>query len=73
MTTLALSSPLDALEGLRAANPAMLGGVGDADRERLGVHGEQGPERFDLALATAAGHDLAHLDQLARTVAAASG
>jgi arginase len=44
-----------------------------ADRERLGVHGEQGPERFDLALAKVAGHDLAHLNQLARTVAAVSG
>ena len=48
----------------------MLEGVGDADRERLGVHGEQGEERFDLALAKVAGHDLAHLNQLARTVAA---
>jgi hypothetical protein len=37
---------LDALEGLRAANLAMLEGVG---------------------------HDLAHLNQLARTVAAATG
>ena len=61
---------LDALEGLRAANLAMLEGVGDADRERLGVHGEQGEERFALALAKVAGHDLAHLNQLARTVAA---
>ena len=51
----------------------MLEGVGDADRERLGVHGEQGPERFDLALAKVAGHDLAHLNQFARTVAAVSG
>lgn len=64
---------LDALEGLRAANLAMLEGVGDADRERLGVHGEQGEERFDLALAKVAGHDLAHLNQLARTVAAVTG
>ncbi|HYN17101.1 MAG TPA: DinB family protein, partial [Actinomycetes bacterium] len=61
---------LDALAGLRAANLAMLEGVGDSDLERLGVHGEQGEERFELALAKVAGHDLAHLNQLARTVAA---
>ena len=61
---------LDALEGLRAANLAMLEGVTDADRDRLGVHGEQGEERFELALNKVAGHDLAHLNQLARTVAA---
>jgi hypothetical protein len=64
---------LDALEGLRAANLAMLEGVSEADRERLGVHGEQGEERFALALAKVAGHDLAHLNQLARTVAAVRG
>jgi hypothetical protein len=61
---------LDALEGLRAANLAMLEGVTDADRDRLGVHAEQGEERFELALNKIAGHDLAHLNQLARTVAA---
>jgi hypothetical protein len=52
---------LDALEGPRAADLAMLEGVDDAGRERHGVHGEQGE---------VAGHDLAHLNQLARAVAA---
>jgi hypothetical protein len=69
----ALERLLAALEGLRAANLAMLEGVTDADRDRLGVHGEQGEERFELALNKVAGHDLAHLNQLARTVAAVSG
>ena len=64
---------LDALDGLRAVNLAMLEHLDDTDRERLGVHGEQGEERFDLALAKVAGHDLAHLNQLARTVAAVTG
>jgi hypothetical protein len=64
---------LDALEGLRAANLAVLEGVSDQDRERLGVHGEQGEEQFELMLIKVAGHDLAHLNQLARTVAAAGG
>jgi hypothetical protein len=64
---------LDALDGLRAVNLAMLEHLDDTDREPLGVHGEQGEERFDLALAKVAGHDLAHLNQLARTVAAVTG
>jgi hypothetical protein len=63
---------LSALEGLRAVNLAVLEGVDDDDRRRLGVHGEQGEERFDLTVRKVAGHDLAHLNQLARTVAAAT-
>jgi hypothetical protein len=60
-----------ALEGLRAVNLALLEGVDDASG-RSGVHGEQGEERFDLTVRKVAGHDLAHLNQLARTVAAAT-
>jgi hypothetical protein len=63
---------LAALEGLRAVNLAVLDQV-DADAgKRSGVHGEQGEERFDLTVRKIAGHDLAHLNQLARTVAAAT-
>jgi DinB superfamily len=63
---------LAALEGLRAVNLAVLEGV-DADAAgRSGVHSEQGEERFDLTVRKVAGHDLAHLNQLARTVAAAT-
>jgi hypothetical protein len=65
------SQLLGALAGLRAANLALLEGVDDA-AGRSGVHGEQGEERFDLAVRKVAGHDLAHLNQLARTVAAAT-
>jgi uncharacterized damage-inducible protein DinB len=61
---------LDALDGLRAANLAVLEQLDDADRRRLGVHGEQGEEHFDLLVQKVAGHDLAHVNQLARTVAA---
>jgi hypothetical protein len=60
---------LGALAGLRAANLALLEGVDDA-AGRSGVHGEQGEERFELTVRKVAGHDLAHLNQLARTVAA---
>jgi DinB superfamily len=62
---------LAALEGLRAVNLAMLDRVDDDGRRRVGVHGEQGEEQFDLTVRKVAGHDLAHLNQLARTVAAA--
>ena len=61
---------LDAFAGLRTANLAMLEGVGERDQQRLGVHGEQGEEPFHLLVTKVAGHDLAHLNQLARTVAA---
>jgi len=61
-----------ALEGLRAVNLAVLDQVDDDGRQRLGVHGEQGEEHFDLTVRKVAGHDLAHLNQLARTVAAAT-
>ena len=63
---------LAALEGLRVVNLAVLEGVDDDGRRRLGVHGEQGEEQFDLTVRKVAGHDLAHLNQLARTVAAAT-
>ena len=63
---------LAALEGLRAVNLAVLEGVADDAATRLGVHGEQGEEEFDLTVRKVAGHDLAHRNQLARTVAAAT-
>lgn len=62
---------LAALHGLRTANVALLHGVQEADWQRWGTHGEQGPEQFDLMLTKIAGHDLAHLNQLARTIAVA--
>jgi len=51
---------------------AVLERVDDDGGRRLGVHGEQGEEHFDLTVRKVAGHDLAHLNQLARTVAAAT-
>jgi DinB superfamily len=64
---------LAALEGLRTVNLAVLEGVDHDAATRPGIHGEQGEERFDLTVRKVAGHDLAHLNQLARTVAAATG
>jgi DinB superfamily len=63
---------LAALEGLRAVNLAVLEEVDLDAAKRSGVHAEQGQEHFDLTVRKVAGHDLAHLNQLARTVAAAT-
>ena len=63
---------LAAMEGLRAVNLAVLERVDGDGMRRVGVHGEQGEEHFDLTVRKVAGHDLAHLNQLARTVAAAT-
>jgi hypothetical protein len=57
--------------GIRTANVALLRGIPPTGWKRLGTHGEQGDEQFDLMVDKIAGHDLAHLNQLARTVAAA--
>lgn len=41
----------------------------DAEQlRRVGVHSEQGPETVDVMIRKLAGHDLAHLDQLARAI-----
>jgi hypothetical protein len=63
---------LAAMEGLRAVNLAVLERVDGDGMRRAGVHGEQGEEHFDLTVRKVAGHDLAHRNQLARTVAAAT-
>lgn len=62
---------VDALQGLRACNVALLRDLADADWTRPGTHGEQGPEAIKIMVEKIAGHDLAHLNQLARTIATA--
>jgi hypothetical protein len=57
-----------AFVGLRSANVALVRSVTDEDRERQGIHGEQGLEDVDRMIHKIAGHDLAHLDQLDRVV-----
>ena len=39
-----------------------------ADRDRVGIHRERGPESIDLIVRLAAGHDLVHLDQARRAL-----
>jgi uncharacterized damage-inducible protein DinB len=61
---------LDALAGLRLANAALLRSLDERDLRRRAVHGEQGSEDVQRMIDKVAGHDLAHLDQLRRTIAA---
>jgi DinB superfamily len=61
---------LDAFAALREANLALLRSLGEVDLRRVAVHGEQGGEDVRRMIDKVAGHDLAHLNQLRRTVAA---
>jgi hypothetical protein len=63
---------LDAWQGLRAANLAVLRAAWPAAAGQIAVHSEQGPETFDETVRKVAAHDIAHLDQLRRTVEAAT-
>jgi hypothetical protein len=62
--------PLDHLlttfDSLRAYNLHLLRTLTPTDLSRTGLHAEQGPETVDVLIRKNAGHDLAHLDQLAR-------
>jgi hypothetical protein len=64
---------LSVFETLRAANIALWSRLSAADRARLGMHRERGPESIDLTFRLAAGHDRVHLDQARRALAAAKG
>jgi hypothetical protein len=57
--------------GLRRANLALLQSLSADDFQRRGVHGEQGSENVSRMVAKVAGHDIAHVNQLERTVKAA--
>ena len=58
--------------GLRAYNTALLRRTPHDRWQRWGTHGEQGREQFSVLVTKIAGHDLAHLNQLARTIAVAT-
>jgi hypothetical protein len=60
------------LAGLRAYNTVLLRHIPQYRWQRWGTHGEQGREQFGLMVTKIAGHDLAHLNQLARTIAVAT-
>lgn len=68
-----LSDPAEALEEftvVRRANLRLLERATPADLERVGVHAERGEESLGHLRRLYAGHDLLHLRQIARIVAA---
>ena len=58
---------------LRAANIELWHRASDADRQRVGMHRERGPESFDLMFRMLGGHDRVHLAQARRALDAARG
>jgi hypothetical protein len=60
-------------EVLRAANIELWRRASPADRARVGIHRERGPESFDLMFRMLAGHDRIHVDQARRALDAARG
>jgi hypothetical protein len=61
-----MSHALEQFEALRRANLRLLAGLPPAALARVGMHSERGEERLDHITKLYAGHDLAHLRQLAR-------
>jgi DinB superfamily len=61
---------LDAFAALRTANLALIRHTPEALWERRGLHEERGLLSFRLMTETMAGHDRAHLQQLAQTITA---
>jgi hypothetical protein len=60
-------------EALRAANIDLWRRTGDADRQRVALHRERGPESYDLMFRMLGGHDRVHLAQARRALEAAQG
>lgn len=57
---------LDALRVLRRDNLRLIEHATPGDMTRVGVHSERGEESADYLMRLFAGHDLLHLDQIAR-------
>jgi hypothetical protein len=55
-------------EPLRRANLALWARTPEADRERIGMHRERGPESYRLTFILFAGHDRFHIDQAHRAL-----
>jgi len=66
-----VESALAQLGALRAANLAVLRRLGPAERERVGLHAERGPESLGHLTKLMAAHDLVHRRQIERVLAAA--
>lgn len=64
---------LELFEALRAANLALWARTTDADRARVALHRERGPESLDLMFRMIGGHDRVHLGQARRALASVRG
>jgi hypothetical protein len=61
---------LDVFAALRRANVALWDRTSPADRSRVGIHAERGPESFDLLFRMQAGHGRVHRAQAERALGA---
>jgi hypothetical protein len=59
---------LAAFGALRSANLALWKRTTGAERERVGLHVERGPESYEMTFRLLAGHDRFHLEQMRRTL-----
>jgi hypothetical protein len=64
---------LAAFEANRRWNLGLWARLSDADRARVGIHRERGPESIELMFRLAGGHDLVHFAQAERALEAARG
>jgi hypothetical protein len=58
-------------EALRTANIELWRSTSEADRQRVGLHRERGPESYELMFRMLGGHDRVHLAQARRALVAA--
>jgi hypothetical protein len=61
------------LDELRRANLSLWADASEAERRRVGIHAERGPESFELLFRMLAGHDRFHTAQAARALDAVAG
>lgn len=61
---------LETFQSLRRANLALWKRLTPAELARTGQHAERGPESLGLLVRMYAGHDLSHIDQITRYLAA---
>lgn len=66
-----LAVTLGQLRGVRAANLRLWRSLTPAQRARVGLHSERGPESLDLLIRMMGAHDLVHRRQIDRVLAAA--
>ena len=64
---------VEMFSALRRFNLILWKQMSTADFERVGMHNERGPESLGLILRMQAGHDLSHIDQIQRYIAAIQG